>query len=34
MKKKYPLHDEVARGTLKSILIQADIELEDFLKLL
>ena len=29
-----PIHDEVARGTLKSILIQADIELENFLKLL
>ena len=29
-----PLHDSVARGTLKSILIQADIELEEFLKLL
>jgi len=29
-----PIHDEVARGTLKSILIQADVDLEDFLKLL
>ena len=29
-----PKHDSVARGTLKSILIQADIELEEFLKLL
>jgi len=29
-----PIHDTVARGTLKSILIQAGIELEDFLKLL
>jgi len=29
-----PIHDSVARGTLKSILIQADIELEEFLKLL
>jgi predicted RNA binding protein YcfA (HicA-like mRNA interferase family) len=29
-----PKHDAVARGTLKSILIQAGIELEDFLKLL
>ena len=29
-----PIHDEIARGTLKSILIQADIKLEDFLKLL
>ena len=29
-----PIHDTVARGTLKSILIQANIELEDFLKLL
>ena len=29
-----PMHDEVARGTLKSILIQAGIELDDFLKLL
>jgi len=29
-----PMHDTVARGTLKSILIQANIELEDFLRLL
>ena len=29
-----PMHDTVARGTLKSILIQAGIGLEDFLKLL
>ena len=29
-----PLHDTVARGTLKSILLQANIELEEFLTLL
>ena len=29
-----PIHDSVARGTLRSILIQADIDLEEFLKLL
>jgi predicted RNA binding protein YcfA (HicA-like mRNA interferase family) len=29
-----PMHDTVARGTLKSILLQTGIELEDFLKLL
>jgi predicted RNA binding protein YcfA (HicA-like mRNA interferase family) len=29
-----PMHDTVARGTLKSILIQSGIELEEFLKLL
>ena len=29
-----PMHDSVARGTLKSILIQANMELEDFLGLL
>ncbi|WP_461257684.1 type II toxin-antitoxin system HicA family toxin [Treponema sp. R80B11-R83G3] len=29
-----PMHDTVAKGTLKSILLQAGIELEDFLKLL
>lgn len=29
-----PLHDELAKGTLKSILRQAGIELEDFLRLL
>ena len=29
-----PMHDTVARGTLRSILIQADIELEEFIKLL
>ena len=28
-----PMHDTVARGTLKSILLQADIELEEFLAL-
>ena len=27
-----PIHSEVAKGTLKSILEQADIELEEFLK--
>ncbi len=27
-----PLHYEIAKGTLKSILEQANIELEDFLK--
>lgn len=26
-----PMHNEVARGTLKSILEQADIKIEDFL---
>jgi predicted RNA binding protein YcfA (HicA-like mRNA interferase family) len=29
-----PIHDTVARGTLKSILIQAGIELDEFKKLL
>jgi len=29
-----PMHDIVAKGTLKSILIQAGIELNDFLKLI
>lgn len=29
-----PMHDEVARGTLKSILLQAGIDLESFLNLL
>jgi len=29
-----PMHKEVARGTLESILEQADIELETFLNLL
>ena len=29
-----PMHKEVARGTLKSILEQADVELENFLNLL
>ena len=29
-----PMHDTVARGTLKSILLQAGMELEDFLQLL
>ena len=28
-----PMHDEVAKGTLKSILSQANISLEDFLKI-
>jgi predicted RNA binding protein YcfA (HicA-like mRNA interferase family) len=28
------MHDTVARGTLRSILIQAGIELDEFLKLL
>lgn len=36
MSSKYPvlppMHSEIARGTLKSILEQADIELEEFLK--
>ena len=27
-----PIHDEIARGTLKGILEQADVELEDFLR--
>ena len=27
-----PMHSEIAKGTLKSILEQADIELEEFLK--
>lgn len=27
-----PMHDEVAKGTLKGILEQADIDLEQFLK--
>jgi len=27
-----PMHDTVARGTLKSILIQAGLELDEFLK--
>ena len=27
-----PMHNEIAKGTLKSILEQADIELEQFLK--
>lgn len=26
-----PMHNEIAKGTLKSILEQANIELEDFL---
>ena len=26
-----PMHDEVAKGTLKSILLQANIPLEDFM---
>lgn len=26
-----PMHSEIAKGTLKSILEQADVELEDFL---
>ena len=29
-----PMHDEIARGTLKSILFQANIELDEFLQLL
>ena len=29
-----PMHKEVARGTLKSVLEQADVELENFLKFL
>ena len=29
-----PMHDTVARGTLKSILIQANIEVEEFIELL
>ena len=29
-----PMHDTVARGTLKSILLQADIKLEEFIQLL
>ncbi|MDR0513415.1 MAG: type II toxin-antitoxin system HicA family toxin [Treponema sp.] len=29
-----PMHNTVARGTLKSILIHSGIELEEFLKLL
>jgi len=29
-----PMHDTIARGTLKSILIQANIELSEFLNLL
>lgn len=29
-----PRHDEVARGTLKSILEQADLNLDEFLNLL
>jgi predicted RNA binding protein YcfA (HicA-like mRNA interferase family) len=29
-----PMHNIVARGTLKSILIQANIELDEFLELL
>jgi len=29
-----PMHDTVARGTLKSILTQANIEIEEFLELL
>lgn len=29
-----PMHKEVARGTLKSVLEQADIELESFVKYL
>jgi predicted RNA binding protein YcfA (HicA-like mRNA interferase family) len=26
-----PMHDEIAKGTLKSILMQANISLEDFI---
>ena len=28
-----PMHDTIARGTLKSILMQANIELEEFMEL-
>ena len=28
----FPMHYEIARGTLKSILEQAEVELEEFLK--
>jgi len=29
-----PLHKELAKGTLKSIMKQADLDLEDFIKLI
>ncbi len=29
-----PMHSEIARGTLRAILIQANISLDEFLKLL
>lgn len=29
-----PMHDEIAKGTLKSILEQANLKLDDFLNLL
>jgi predicted RNA binding protein YcfA (HicA-like mRNA interferase family) len=29
-----PMHDTVAKGTLKSILIQAEVDLDEFIKLL
>jgi len=29
-----PMHDTIARGTLKSILLQANVELKEFLTLL
>ncbi len=29
-----PMHDTIARGTLRSILIQTGMELEEFIKLL
>jgi predicted RNA binding protein YcfA (HicA-like mRNA interferase family) len=29
-----PMHETIARGTLKGILLQANIELDDFLELL
>lgn len=29
-----PMHDELAKGTLKSILRQADLSVEDFLRLI
>jgi predicted RNA binding protein YcfA (HicA-like mRNA interferase family) len=29
-----PMHDTIARGTLKSILLQANVELEEFLALI
>ena len=29
-----PMHDELAKGTLKSILTQANVSLEDFMKII